>query len=541
VLVRGTSASSSISSLDNTNAYNSIISTDMQRNDENANPRNANQSSSSNSRTAAHLLENCAKSKFLQERGNSLLDYNELYDVECLLLNTDNTSAETFVSYEEFLLLKEKVPRKAKKYFTATNFLSLQPSPSGKISLTTFFQQLCTSTSKSRIRIQLNFFSPSSRYLSESDLDSYINHMIPSLPMLINLHHDFIRFYIHTATRRFMFFLDSNKTGYISINKIINSTVLGELLELGVKDEKYLASSASSPSNLSALGKNRTDSSSSSDPNTGTANTSSFSISQAHSTIRNTNWFSAETSLSVYSTYLSLDVDRNGLLSKQELLAYNGIISYNGVIKGNKCKLTKTFVDQMYQELPMFLISDTSMGGSREDISDNSDREDRGGERGSSHQMDYKRFLDFVLAMENKKTFEGMKYFFRLLDINKCGYLDSFTLSYFFRDIQAILADNGFEVARYEDVRDEIFDMVKPKHPTRITMDDLMACGCGDVVIENLIDINRFWEYEHREQLVWDDEEEIAEGGGGGEGGRSEGGREDVSKEGEDVGLTGVA
>ena len=36
------------------------------------------------------------------------------------------------------------------------------------------------------------------------------------------------------------------------------------------------------------------------------------------------NWFSAENSLRVYSQYLELDKDQNGLLSKTELQLYTG-------------------------------------------------------------------------------------------------------------------------------------------------------------------------------------------------------------------------
>ena len=64
--------------------------------------------------------------------------------------------------------------------------------------------------------------------------------------------------------------------------------------------------------------------------------------------------------------------------------------------------------------------------------------------------QDYKTYLDFVLAMENKKEpqaslhsqvslhhplplSQALQYLFRLLDIRGQGYLDSFTLNYFFR------------------------------------------------------------------------------------------------------------
>ncbi len=64
----------------------------------------------------------------------------------------------------------------------------------------------------------------------------------------------------------------------------------------------------------------------------------------------------------VYEKYLKLDTDHNGLLKKSELQKYH-------------FGLTGLFIDRVYEEYQTF-----------------------------EGEMDYKTFLDFVLAMENKKT-----------------------------------------------------------------------------------------------------------------------------------------
>ena len=53
-----------------------------------------------------------------------------------------------------------------------------------------------------------------------------------------------------------------------------------------------------------------------------------------------------------------------------------------------------------------------------------------------------------------------------------------------------------------EDVKDEIFDMVKPADRTLITLRDLEACKVGDTVVGMLTDMNAFWQYDRREQLM---------------------------------------
>lgn len=126
-------------------------------------------------------------------------------------------------------------------------------------------------------------------------------------------------------------------------------------------------------------------------------------------------------------------------------------------------------------------------------------------------EMDYKTYLDFVLALENRHEPQSLHYLFRILDINNQGYLDTFCLNYFFRvrkyniitidnsifvvkplynnfvitikfhcktSIQAIqeqMTMHGQEPVTFEDVKDEIFDMVKPADPYKITLQDLLS------------------------------------------------------------------
>lgn len=110
-------------------------------------------------------------------------------------------------------------------------------------------------------------------------------------------------------------------------------------------------------------------------------------------------------------------------------------------------------------------------------------------------EMDYKTYLDFVLALENRHEPQSLHYLFRILDINNRGYLDTFCLNYFFRvsilsmyqnqflqetiicvqAIQEQMTMHGQEPVSFEDVKDEIFDMVKPIDPCKITLQDLLS------------------------------------------------------------------
>ena len=173
-----------------------------------------------------------------------------------------------------------------------------------------------------------------------------------------------------------------------------------------------------------------------------------------------TNWFSAQSALRVYGQYLNLDEDHNGMLSKQELSRYG-----SGT-------LTDVFLERVFQECVTY-----------------------GGE------MDYKSYLDFVLALENRNEPQALQYLFRILDIKQNGYLNPFDINFFFRSIQKQLKKYGHEPVSLRDIQDEIYDMVKPVDPYKITLHDLIKSGHGETVTNILIDLNSFWSHENRESI----------------------------------------
>ena len=247
--------------------------------------------------------------------------------------------------------------------------------------------------------------------------------LIPSFPQIANLQENFYPFYVITAVRKFFFFLDPKRTGKILIKDILTSPILAEFYEL--RQESWSPEEAAQ------------------------------------------NWFSMQSSLKVYDQYLKLDLDRNGMLRKMELLRYPG-------------GLTNIFVDRVFEEYQTF-----------------------------EGEMDYNTFLDFVLAMENKKSTASLQYFWRIIDVYKKNAIDTFVVNMFLRAIIKKLENKerfGFKV---DDVKDEIWDMAKPKVPYAITYEDLLACGQGDIIVGMLVDARAFYEYDQRESGI--DPEEMDE------------------------------
>ncbi len=186
------------------------------------------------------------------------------------------------------------------------------------------------------------------------------------------------------------------------------------------------------------------------------------------------NWFSIDYTERLYAEYLELDSNQNGMLTLSELARYRG---------GG---LTPEFATRIFQECLTY----------------------RNQETGQS-EIDYKSYLDFVLANTYTGTPEAIGYFFRLLDLEAAKRLSSFEICYFFRAVIRKCHEMGEEPnCTVADVQDEIFDMVKPRNPLFITLSDLLDCKVGDTIIGMLTDVNAFFAYDRREMLMDPENEE---------------------------------
>lgn len=363
-----------------------------------------------------------ARAVFLQRRSKDLLDNEELQNLWATLDKHHTPPPfrnEQMINYEDFLKVAADCPPKCKPFFKASVYAKLLGGdPYGRISVMHFFNYVMRKVWLHQTRIGLSLYDVAGLgYLRENDLENYIYELIPTLTQLDQLDKSFHSFYVCTAVRKFFFFLDPMRTGKIKIQDILACSFLDDLLELRDDD----------------LPKD----------------------------VQESNWFSAHSALRVYGQYLNLDVDHNGMLSKEELAKYG-----TGTLTG-------VFLDRVFQECLTY-----------------------------DGEMDYKTYLDFVLALENRKEPQSLQYIFRLLDIQNKGHLNVFDLNFFFRAIQEQMKMHSTEPVSFDDIRNEIFDMVKPADPLRITLQDLIRSGQGDTIIGILIDLNTFWAYENREVVI---------------------------------------
>jgi Ca2+-binding EF-hand superfamily protein len=408
-------------------------------------------SSSSNGEYAAQLRD-ATHERFVRYKSGRLLDGDELEQLIILMRENlsppyerENVEEEDDLSYDPMRPPRPQPPPpfeglnydsfqrvgsqlsqfpgdgKYLSLFSPSTFLQFRRDKHGRVSLNEFYEYACRHRDLCEERITLSHFDPTGDgHLREVHLESYFFDFINRIPSLRALQEDFNHFYVFTAVRKFFFFLDRQGQRKLASKDILSSPVFGELHELRQQEwDEDLPRCQE-------------------------------------------NWFSARSSLRVYREYLELDVDQNGMLSKEELSRYS-----NG-------SLTTLFVERIWQEYRTYRSEETGQ-----------------------YEMDYKQFLDFTLAMENQKTPQSLQWFWRILDVDKNGYIDAGIVKMFFNQVLAgIAAHNQPVEVNCLDVCDEIFDMAKPKHPCRITLKDLIACGVGDTIVTMLVDVTEFLSYD---------------------------------------------
>ena len=177
---------------------------------------------------------------------------------------------------------------------------------------------------------------------------------------------------------------------------------------------------------------------------------------------REPNWFSVLTALKVYVHFCRLDEDNDGVLSEQEMSAYN------------RSSYTDLAVARVFQEH----VSD---GGG----------------------LDYKQFIDFTHAAEYPGLVASQRYMWRLLDAMDGGtsiHLD--VLRRFCTAVSLRLRSEQLMEISGDSILAELVDMVDPAEVDRLSFSDITRSGHGATVLPLMLDFRCFFNYDSREQQL---------------------------------------
>ena len=370
-----------------------------------------------------------AKQKFLILKSYDLPQKKNLRELWGLLkenISPPNDSTER-INYRDFRKVAEKSPLFS-EYFKASTFLKFDKDKFGRIEILSFFHYIVRKNNIEENKISLSLSDVCCEgFLIDKDLENYIKKEIRQFPFYDEINEDIKEYYLLVAVRKFFFFLDPKRTGKIYINDIVTSSILPEFLEM---------------SDRSAVN-NQMDVSS--------------------------NWFSIQNFWRIYKKYVELDRDRNGMLSKEELIKFGP-------------GLTSIFIDRIFEEYQKY-----------------------------ENAIDFKQFIDFVLAMENRKEPASIQFIWRAIDVYHKNAVDTFVINMFYRAVVKKLINRDKGEYRIDDIKDEIWDMIKPKNPNYITLEDVLKSSYRDLVLSLLIDAKAFYQHDQKEYQYIDEFVELDE------------------------------
>jgi len=143
------------------------------------------------------------------------------------------------------------------------------------------------------------------------------------------------------------------------------------------------------------------------------------------------NWFHGAHAEKVYNTYLELDVDANGTLSEDELYHFSGLHP------GDSLRLTRVAIRRLLEETVTY----------------------------TPVEMDFKGFLDLVLALESRTSVQSMTYLWNIVNVDKSDRLSPHNILYFYREIYSSLKEHGCDAPEPAGVVVEVFDILSCQNP----------------------------------------------------------------------------
>lgn len=290
--------------------------------------------------------------------------------------------------------------------------MKLPKDAQGSVLASTFIRFVTTKVEYERSLASLKRYDLENRgFLLETELQAFVTDTVPSLQFLGTIDEDFVPFYAFGATKKIMFHLDPRRSGKVSIVDLVVSAYMRDFLSL------------------------------------------------AQTPLPASNWFSAESALTVYSEYLEMDEDNDGMLSLSDL----GKVSHRWI-------LTEAAISGLFAHHQTF-----------------------------NGSVDYRGYLDLVLALDNPDTYSGKKYLWNLLSSgSSMGCRD---LRHFLSSTLLSLQDHAGVNYKPSDLCCEFMDMIGVGNDA-IEFSHIAGHKAGGNFLKMLIDANAFFQYENRETLL---------------------------------------
>lgn len=350
--------------------------------------------------------------------------------------------------------------------------------------------------------------SPLSNGLTQEDIEMFISDLVPNLRLVRDMPPWMLPYYLCHASRKFMFMCDTRSVGAIPIDVFMKSEVFSELLRMFESDAQdaiicfpegcvvevpasVASGDAEADDTLPALVLSYEGS--------GTALKDVYQVQLLDSDVKvgvsrdrlywstasmdyvspevlsMDNWFSLALMSRIYEHFTALDSDGDGVLTCEELSHYS---------------------NDSFTQLSIQRVFECHVSHS-----------------GSRHIMDYKTYLNFVIATEHAATRPAMRYIWAVLDLDGTkSHIKISTLHCFCKEIASELLANGLMVdISAQSILSEIVDMINPAWHEWVTFDDIEKSGQQATVLPILLSYRNFYAYDCREQTAASANDEFAD------------------------------
>lgn len=117
----------------------------------------------------------------------------------------------------------------------------------------------------------------------------------------------------------------------------------------------------------------------------------------------------------------------------------------------------------------------------------------------TNSEMDFRKFVDFVIAMEMLPQCSRPLFFWNILDLDRSGVLTPMKVNMFFRETHAkVAATVAASTPARETVLQELFDLIPTAEPLLITRKEFIEAPQAGLFTAIAIDCLSFWGYENR-------------------------------------------
>ncbi|KAK7196493.1 hypothetical protein NESM_000586800 [Novymonas esmeraldas] len=350
--------------------------------------------------------------------------------------------------------------------------------------------------------------SPLSNALTQEDIEVFISDLIPNLRLVRDMPPWMLPYYLCHASRKFMFMCDTRGVGAIPIDAFMKNEVFSELLRMFESDAQdaiitfpegcvvevpatFASPSADADDTVPALvvsyegdGNGLSDVYQMQLLDGGVRvqvareqlywSTASMDYVAAE-LLSMDNWFSLALMSRIYEHFTALDVDGDGVLTREELSHYS---------------------NDSFTQLSIQRVFECHVNHS-----------------GTRHIMDYKTYLNFVIATEHAATRPAMRYIWALLDLDGTRtHIKIAALHCFCKEIACDLLANGLMVdISATSILSEIVDMINPAWHEWVTFEDIERSGQQATVLPVLLSYRNFYAYDCREQTAASANDEYAD------------------------------